>query len=129
MLSSKLLRLLIGSHQFHHELRGGLNPIARRGFACTPGGASPRSEEFHLLDKDVTILKTRVNDIKLDLKDLHRTIDKKFDDVGRKFDDVHRKIDVKFDRLMLLIVGCVVLKGGFDIYREEHKGFTGEKKA
>ncbi|PWW76895.1 hypothetical protein C7212DRAFT_363483 [Tuber magnatum] len=149
MLSSKLLRLLIHSHQFHPKLCGGPNPIARRGFTCTPGkrsdgdglpahdqnlgspaqsdtcpvwrGASPKSEEFHLLNKDITILKTHVNDIKLDLKDLHRTVKKTF---GDKFDDVHRKIDMKCDRLMLLIVGCMVLKGGFDIYREEHKGFT-----
>ncbi|KAG0639567.1 hypothetical protein HOY80DRAFT_1000865 [Tuber brumale] len=85
-------------------------------------GVSPRSEEFHILDKDVTILKAQVNDLKLDVKDLHRTIDK-------KFDDVHEKIDNKFDRLMLLIIGCVALKGGFDIYREEHRGSATEKKA
>jgi len=36
MLSSKILRLSIGSQGFRHELRGGLNTMARRGFTASP---------------------------------------------------------------------------------------------
>lgn len=41
-------------------------------------------------------------------------LDKK---VEKGFDDVNRKMEARFDRLMLLIISGVALKGGFDLYR------------
>ena len=60
--------------------------------------------------KGVTILKIQMYEIKSSLLDLDSKVD-------RKFDEVNKKIDTKFDRLMLLIIGGVVLKGGFELYR------------
>jgi len=69
-----------------------------------------------------------MNDIKSSLTNLDAKVDKKFDHVNKKFDDVIKKIDSKFDRLMLLIIGSVVLKGGFDFWqqyiREDRRKFT-----
>ena len=73
-------------------------------------------------------MKLQVNDIKSGLKELNNNVNKKFDDVNRKFDDVNKKIDTKFDRLMLLIIGVVVLKGAFDFYRDERKDSTRRKE-
>lgn len=53
-----------------------------------------------------------MNEIKSSLKDLGSEVD-------RKFDEVNKKIDSKFDRLMLLIIGGVVLKGRFELCRYE----------
>ena len=50
--------------------------------------------------------------IKSTLKDLSD----KFD---REFSSMDKKIDSKFDRLMLLIIGGVVLEGGLDFYRDK----------
>ena len=76
-----------------------------------------------------------MNDIKSSLKDLDGKVDKKFNDVNekfdKKFDDVNKKLDdvnTKFDCLMLLIIGGVVLKGGFDFYRDERKNSTSRKE-
>ena len=69
-----------------------------------------------------------MNDIKSSLRDLDSKVDKKFDGVDKKFDDVNKKIDTKFDRLMLLIIGGVVLKGGFDFYRDERKNSASRKE-
>ncbi|RPB00299.1 hypothetical protein L873DRAFT_1805441 [Choiromyces venosus 120613-1] len=62
-----------------------------------------------------------MNEIKSSLKDLGGKVDK-------KFDDVNKNIDGKFDRVMLLIIGGVILKGGFDIFRDEYKHSTSQKK-
>jgi chromosome segregation ATPase len=55
-----------------------------------------------------------MNDIKSSITNLDAKVDK-------KFDDVNKKIDSKFDRLMYLIIGSVVLKGGFDFWQEERR--------
>ncbi|KAG0638675.1 hypothetical protein HOY80DRAFT_1047043 [Tuber brumale] len=39
--------------------------------------------------------------------------------VTKKFSDLDKKIDSKFDKLLLLIVGGLIVKGGFDIFRDE----------
>jgi len=62
-----------------------------------------------------------MNDVKSSLKDLTSKVDK-------GFDHVNKKIDTKFDRLMLLIIGGVVLKGGFDFYRDERKNSASRKE-
>ncbi|RPB25240.1 hypothetical protein L211DRAFT_867239 [Terfezia boudieri ATCC MYA-4762] len=141
MLSSKILRLSFCSYYsqgFHHGLRGGLNTMARRGFTAssrnrkddnelqsTSSAATFTIEKLHTLDKDITILKSLVADVKLSLRELDRKVDKRFDNVNSKFDDVDWEFegvdwefDKQFSRLVLLIVGGFVLKGGFDVYRD-----------
>ena len=54
----------------------------------------------------------QIDGIKSTLKDLSDKLD-------REFSAVNNKIDSKFDRLMLLIIGGVVLKGGLDFYQDE----------
>lgn len=41
--------------------------------------------------------------------------------IKSSLNDVNNKIDAEFDRLMLLIIGGAVLKGGIDFYQGERK--------
>lgn len=41
------------------------------------------------------------------------------DKLDREFGAVNKKIDSKFDRLMLVIIGSFILKGGFNFYWDE----------
>jgi len=83
----------------------------------------------------VNDIKTSLKDIKTSLKDLETNVNKKFDHINekfdhvdKKFDDVNKKIDTKFDRLMLLIIGGVILEGAFDFYRDERKDSSRRKE-
>ncbi|RPA95266.1 hypothetical protein L873DRAFT_1792440 [Choiromyces venosus 120613-1] len=80
--------------------------------------ASSISNGFNVLDKDLAILKLQISDINVGLRDLDSKVEKKFDyvneqfhDLNKKFEDINKKIDTKFDCLILLIVGGVLLKG------------------
>ncbi|RPA98214.1 hypothetical protein L873DRAFT_1915212 [Choiromyces venosus 120613-1] len=82
--------------------------------------ASSMSNGFNVLDKNVVIPKLRVSDINTGLRDLDSKVEKKFDyvnkqfhNLNKKFEDINKKIDMKFDRLILLIIGGVLLKGSY----------------
>ncbi|PUU77952.1 hypothetical protein B9Z19DRAFT_1127516 [Tuber borchii] len=106
---------------FPHEFRRGLNTVPRRCFTARQhrsdieSGVSSPDEIFHTLDKDVAVLKTQMEDTKEAFKALGDTVEKKLDDVGKK-------IDSKFNRLMFIALGAVVLGGGFDVWRDGRKG-------
>ncbi|PUU73493.1 hypothetical protein B9Z19DRAFT_1135065 [Tuber borchii] len=120
MLHSKFFRFAIATpttglyREFHREFRRGLNTLPRRGFASTQEDrsdgnleASSAEEIFHTQDK--------TDDFKEGFKRIGDKMEKRFDDIGKK-------IDSKFDRLMMIVVGSIVLKGGFDVWRDGRKG-------
>jgi len=53
-----------------------------------------------------------IKDLSRDTKDLSKKVDADVKDLGKK-------VDSKFDRLMYLVVGGVVVKAGFDLYVNE----------
>ncbi|KAF8457821.1 hypothetical protein BGX38DRAFT_1157598 [Terfezia claveryi] len=69
-----------------------------------------------------------MQDVKSSLKNLDHKFDKRFDDVNRKFDDVNKKIDRHFERMVLLVLGGVLLKGGIDFFQDQHKNSTSRKE-
>lgn len=44
------------------------------------------------------------------------------DKADKNLGDVVKKIDSKFDRLMFVVLGAIILKGGFDVWRDGRKG-------
>ncbi|KAG0643053.1 hypothetical protein HOY80DRAFT_1034540 [Tuber brumale] len=144
MLLSKVFRLARGHPGFHHELHGSLYTQATRGSVAslrnhdTDDGLStpaqipdsmPEGDHDHAPDTqaasstsaalhDVTMLKIQMEDIKSGLQNLGQRVDKRFDDVNKRF-----------DHLMILITGGAVLKGGFDIHRDERRYSAVAKQA
>ena len=66
-------------------------------------------------------MKFQIDAIKSTLKDLSDKFDREFSSMDKKISSMDKKIDSKLDRLMLLIIGGVVLKGGLDFYRVERE--------
>ena len=56
-----------------------------------------------------------------DLKALDRKVDQDLKDLGRK-------VDSKFNRLMYMIVGGVVMKASFDLYIKERNWNRAQKE-
>ncbi|RPA88820.1 hypothetical protein L873DRAFT_1823979, partial [Choiromyces venosus 120613-1] len=44
-----------------------------------------------------------------------------FDQLDRKVDMKFDQVSKKFDALMMVIIGGAVLKGGYDIYKDERR--------
>ena len=52
----------------------------------------------------------------------------KMDTVQADIRDLSKKVDSKFDRLMFLVVGGVVVKAGFDLYVNERNWERTQRK-
>ncbi|PWW72198.1 hypothetical protein C7212DRAFT_339059 [Tuber magnatum] len=87
---------------------------------------------LHFMHWDVAILKMQTNEIRANMKALDYKIDTKFTQLDHKIDtkftQLDSKVDTKFyqvskkfDTLMMLIIGGAVLKGGYDVYKDEFK--------
>ena len=40
----------------------------------------------------------------------------------KTFDDLGKKIDSRFNRMTFIVLGAIILQGGFDVWRDGRKG-------
>ncbi|KAF8423835.1 hypothetical protein EV426DRAFT_711074 [Tirmania nivea] len=68
-------------------------------------------ERFYQLDKDVGILNVKMDTVQRSVKDVIADVK----DVKADVKEVAKKVD----RLLYFIIGGIILKGGFDLFRDE----------